>query len=194
MNPVQAIRCLLEDPEARVLIVIDSSGSVVGSSLHEEMFTCLRLARRDLDPAARRSMMITDSFCQSGEIQEPVPLSTDAGVAEDIPDSQMRGSGGGEHALVAIAKTRLFQHYAPTHLVYAGDLMDRVPKPHEMALSPSQNLLLLWAPSEQGLRDARDRYAPVGQVERLFYPGEAQALALDQSTTTPLSCRARPRM
>lgn len=194
MSSVEPLRSILKDPETRVLMILDSSGSVAGSSLYEEAFAYLNLAREGLDPSARRSMVITDSFCQHGPLREPAPLPAGAMSSDDIPPSQLRGAGGGEHALVAIAATALFQHYAPTHLVYAGDLQDMCPSPDKLALPPERNLFLLWDATEASVQMMRSYYAAAGKVGRLFYAGEAQALMLDRATPSPSSMRVRPRM
>lgn len=207
MNALEKLFHLLEDPSNKILVVLDTSGSVPEETL-EDFLCTIDDAQSRLDPQGSRLTTISDRALQlvvHKEIADPDPIKVGARHVYEMI-SQLGRGGGTSHELPGFLQTDFVQRLAPTHLILMGDSCAAL----ELACSKSLNSLatqiklcfLATADVAPVLQQAREKMGDacstheiVGHHQRQQYLAQREHDEINAATVAPAPAgRSGPRL
>jgi hypothetical protein len=120
-NSLTYLLDIMSDPENRVLVILDSSGSIGDTPLEDALFD-MALAHTKSDPLGARLTAITDNFANA-VLSKPSAVAIPVGALtlRDIPGEFF--GGGGEGVVENVVKQEIYQALKPTHVLFYTDLM-----------------------------------------------------------------------
>lgn len=203
-NSIRRLLELMSIPENRVLIIMDTTGSILPPSFENSLFD-IALAQKKFDPEGKRLVAITDQFLQnSSSVRAAIPIPPCALEINEVPGgARLFGHGGYDSPFEGIENQEVYKDLDPTHLIFVSDMMMSPLKPESIPQAQRANTLFFVLPDigEKALLDASKLFSPLGEVipvataqDRIVALAQLEAEKLEEVTPMPRSINRPPRI
>lgn len=157
---------LMSDPENRVLMILDTTGSVSQQSIEDSLFD-IALAQKKFDPEGKRLVGITDEAVKVVvDSIKSLPIPPGALEFTEIPNWRHLSHGGYDSSPFLGAENQsVYKELNPTHLIYVSDMMIS-PMTEKDIPQGMQGRVLFFVLIEPGqkIQDIVSTFSAVGEV------------------------------
>ena len=194
-NSINRLLELMSVPENRVLVILDTTGSIPPPSIESSLFD-ITLTQKKFDPKGKRLVAITDQFAQAfSRSTSAVAIPPCALEISEVPGvSNMFAGGGYDCPFGGIENQEVYKDLDPTHLIFVSDMMMNRFKPEDIPLAQRANTLffVINEVDEKALQDAITLFSSLGEVlpvatdqDRNAALAQLEAEKLEAGTHTP---------